>query len=179
MTVAHRQRLMTEPRLLSAGTPYVEQADRRENRLDSALLHAWGRASPYLLSRLWRKRLDRLVQRAEDQEKRVTVEPDERVRQTADALRGRLSSATCNLEDTGLAFALAREAARRHTGMRHFHVQLLGGAAMMAGALAVSSSSRCSRKPSLDRAQCCKKAKMPSLPLTVRNAHDRARWSRQ
>jgi preprotein translocase subunit SecA len=136
MTVAHRQRLMTEPRLLSAGTPYVEQADRRENRLDSALLHAWGRASPYLLSRLWRKRLDRLVQRAEDQEKRVTVQPDERLRQTADALRGRLSSATCNLDDIGLAFALAREAARRHTGMRHFHVQLLGGAAMMAGALA-------------------------------------------
>jgi preprotein translocase subunit SecA len=136
MTVAHRQRLMTEPRLLSAGTPYVEQADRRENRLDSALLHAWGRASPYLLSRLWRKRLDRLVQRAEDQEKRVTVQPDEGLRQTADALRGRLSSANCTLDDIGSAFALAREAARRHTGMRHFHVQLLGGAAMMAGALA-------------------------------------------
>ena len=30
----------------------------------------------------------------------------------------------------------AREAARRHVGMRHFHVQLLGGAAMMGGALA-------------------------------------------
>ena len=35
-----------------------------------------------------------------------------------------------------LAFALAREAARRHIGMRHFRVQLLGGAAMMGGALA-------------------------------------------
>jgi preprotein translocase subunit SecA len=35
-----------------------------------------------------------------------------------------------------LAFALAREAARRHTGMRHFPVQLLGGAAMMGGRLA-------------------------------------------
>ena len=35
-----------------------------------------------------------------------------------------------------MAFALAREAARRHTGMRHFRVQLLGGAAMMTGALA-------------------------------------------
>ena len=34
------------------------------------------------------------------------------------------------------AFALAREAARRHSGMRHFRVQLLGGAAMMGGALA-------------------------------------------
>jgi preprotein translocase subunit SecA len=34
-----------------------------------------------------------------------------------------------------MALALAREAARRHTGMRHFRVQLLGGAAMMGGAL--------------------------------------------
>ena len=34
------------------------------------------------------------------------------------------------------AFALAREAARRHRGMRHFRVQLLGGAVMMSGALA-------------------------------------------
>ena len=136
MTVAHRQRSMIDAGPLSVGTPYVEQADRRENRLDSALLHAWGRASPYLLSRLWRKRLDRLVQRAEDQEKRLTIQPDEQLRQTADALRGRLSSATCNLEDIGSAFALARESARRHTGMRHFRVQLLGGAAMMVGALA-------------------------------------------
>jgi preprotein translocase subunit SecA len=136
MTVAHRQRPMTDAGPLSVGTPYAEQADRRENRLDGALLHAWGRASPYLLSRLWRKRLDRLVQRAEDQEKRLTIQPDEQLRQTADALRGRLSSATCNLEDISLAFALAREAARRHTGMRHFRVQLLGGAAMMVGALA-------------------------------------------
>src|SRR2546430_6674223 len=119
MTIAHRQRSSR----LSVGTPYVEQADRREHLLDSALLHAWGRASPYLLSRLWRKQLDRLVQRAEDQEKRLTVLADERIRQTADALRGRLPAA-CNLEDTGLAFALARESACRHTGMRHFHVQL-------------------------------------------------------
>jgi len=136
MTVAHRQRPIADAGPLSVGTPYAEQADRRENRLDSALLHAWGRASPYLLSRLWRKRLDRLVQRAEDQEKRLTIQPDEQLRQTADALRGRLSSATCNLEDIGSAFALARESARRHTGMRHFRVQLLGGAAMMVGALA-------------------------------------------
>jgi preprotein translocase subunit SecA len=136
MTIAHRRRPMIDAGPLSVATPYVEQADRRENRLDSALLHAWGRASPYLLSRLWRKQLDRLVRRAEDQEKRLNVLPDEPLRQTADALRGRLSSANCNLGDIGLSFALAREAARRHTGMRHFRVQLLGGAAMMVGALA-------------------------------------------
>jgi preprotein translocase subunit SecA len=136
MTVAHRQRPMTDAGPLSVGTPYVEQADRRENRLDSALLRAWGRISPHVLSRLWRRQLDRVVQRAEDQEKRLIALPDERLRQTADALRGRLSSANCNLDDIGLAFALAREAAHRHTGMRHFRVQLLGGAAMTVGVLA-------------------------------------------
>src|SRR5262249_8736868 len=41
-----------------------------------------------------------------------------------------------HLDELALAFALAREAAHRHTGMRHFPVQLLGGAAMMGGALA-------------------------------------------
>jgi preprotein translocase subunit SecA len=136
MTVAHRQRPTIDASPLSPGTPYVEQSDRRENRLDTAMLHAWGRASPYLLSGFWRRQLDRLVQRAEDQEKRLSALPDERLSQTADGLRGRLSSARCNSDDIALAFALAREAARRHTGMRHFRVQLLGGAAMMSGALA-------------------------------------------
>ena len=54
----------------------------------------------------------------------------------ANALRGRLSSANGDLDDIASAFALAREAARRHSGMRHFRVQLLGGAALMTGALA-------------------------------------------
>jgi preprotein translocase subunit SecA len=89
-----------------------------------------------LLSGVWRRQLDRLVQRAEHQEKRLSALPDGLLRQTADALRGRLLSASCDLDDIALAFALAREAAHRHTGMRHFRVQLLGGAAMMGGALA-------------------------------------------
>ena len=93
MTVAHRRRHTTDAGPLSAETPYVERADRQENRLDSALLHAWGRMSSYLLSGLWRRRLDRFVQRAEDEEERLSALPDERLRQTADELRGRLSSA--------------------------------------------------------------------------------------
>jgi preprotein translocase subunit SecA len=136
MTIAQRRRLTTDAGPLSARTPYAERADHRENRLDSALLHAWGRASSYLLSGLWRVRLERLVQRAEDEEKRLSALADERLRQNADELRGRLSSANSNFNDIPLAFALAREAARRHTGMHHFRVQLLGGAAMMSGALA-------------------------------------------
>ena len=135
MTVAHRRRPIA-PTLLSAGTPYVERADHRENGLDTLLLNAWGRVSPHLLSGLERTQLERLVQRAEDQEKRLTGLRDERLRQTADELRGRLLSTSFDADEIALSFALAREAARRHTGMRHFRVQLLGGAAMMRGTLA-------------------------------------------
>ncbi len=131
-----RRRPMTDPGPLSTGTPYVEKADSRENRFDSALLHAWGRASPHLLSRLERKQLERFVQRVEDQENRLTGLRDEQLRQTADELRGRLLSTSFDTDQIASAFALAREAARRHTGMRHFPVQLLGGAAMMRGTLA-------------------------------------------
>ena len=135
MTVAHRRRPIA-PTLLSAGTPYVERADHRENGLDTLLLNAWGRVSPHLLSGLERTQLERLVQRAQDQEKRLTGLRDERLRQTADELRGRLLSTSFDANEIALSFALAREAARRHTGMRHFRVQLLGGAAMMRGTLA-------------------------------------------
>jgi preprotein translocase subunit SecA len=106
-----------------------------EGRLDRVLLHAWGRLSPYLLSRAWRSQLDRLVRLAEHQERQLTSLTDEQLRHAANELRGRLSSAGQHSETIAAAFALTREAARRHTGMRHFRVQLLGGAAMMAGAL--------------------------------------------
>ena len=129
MTVAHRRRPIAP--ILSAGTPYVERADHRENGLDTLLLNAWGRVSPHLLSRLERKQLGRFVQRVEDQENRLIGLRDEQLRQTADELRGRLLSTSFDTYETASAFALAREAARRHTGMRHFPVQLLGGAAMM------------------------------------------------
>jgi preprotein translocase subunit SecA len=135
MTAIYQRRRVTDSGSLSAGTPYAEQADRQENRLDSALLYTWGRVSPYLLSGLWRRQLDQLVHRVEDQEKRLIAVPDEDLRYAANALRGRLSSANGDLDNIASAFALARETSRRHAGMRHFRVQLLGGAALMAGGL--------------------------------------------
>ena len=74
----------------AAGTPYPEQVDRKESRLDGALLHAWGRVAPYMLSALERKRLAHLVQRAEDEETRVGVLTDQRLREAADEVRARL-----------------------------------------------------------------------------------------
>jgi preprotein translocase subunit SecA len=134
--VAHRRKLISDASLLSTGNPYIEKADRRENRVDSALLNAWGGVSPYLFARLERKRLGRLVRRAEDKEKQLAMLPDRRLRHIAAELRGRLLLANFNSDEMGLAYALAREVAHRQTGLRHFHVQLLGGAAMMSGALA-------------------------------------------
>jgi preprotein translocase subunit SecA len=136
MFVARRRRPGSGSGLRSAGTPYAEKVDQQENAFDALLLNAWGHVSPYLLSAFERRRFNRFVRRIEDQEKSLTALSDERLRRTASELRGRLSSATLNSDATALAFALAREAARRHTGLRHFPVQLFGGAAMMSGAVA-------------------------------------------
>jgi preprotein translocase subunit SecA len=131
----HRQQII-DARSLSADAPYAEQAARKEGRLDGVLLSAWGRVSPYLLSAPARDRLKRFARRVQDLELQLVNLPDRRLRELADELRARLLSASLQSHEMALSFALAREAARRHVGMRHFHVQLLGGAAMMGGALA-------------------------------------------
>jgi len=136
MPGASQQRRSRETSLLAAGTPYAERMDRNENRLDQALLSAWGRVSPYLQPGPGRRQIRWLARLAEDHENHLTGLSDTGLRQTAEELRGRLLSGALQSEGIALAFALGREAARRHTGMRHFHVQLLGGAAMMGGALA-------------------------------------------
>ena len=88
--------------------------------------------SPYLLSVLRTPQLDRLVQRAERRGELAGL-TDQGLREAA-MVRGGLAAGAARR--VALAFALAREAARRHSGKRHFPVQLLGGAAMMGGALA-------------------------------------------
>jgi preprotein translocase subunit SecA len=135
MMLGHRRRCVIGAGPLPAGTPYVEQPDRKDSRLDNALQHAWGRVSPYLWSGHERRKLERFVQLVENQEKHVSDLPDGRLRETADGLRGRLLSAGFISHDVALAFALVREATHRHAGLSHYHVQLLGGAAMLRGAL--------------------------------------------
>src|SRR5262249_29486632 len=135
MLVSRRPRSRIDP-APAADAPYVERANRKESRLDGALLGAWGSISPYLLSALVRGRLKRFALRVEKLEPQLTNLTDGRLRELADELRARLPSASLYSQEMALSFALAREAARRHVGKRHFHVQLLGGAAMMAGALA-------------------------------------------
>ena len=134
MIAARRRHLINGS--LPTRTPYAEQVERHDGWLDSALLAAWGRVSAHLLSRFERGRLDCLVQRVEDEEKSVAALTDPALLKAADDLRSRLAVAGTQPAELARAFALAREATRRHVGLRHFPVQLLGGAAMMGGALA-------------------------------------------
>jgi preprotein translocase subunit SecA len=135
MLVASRPHPLIGP-TLTANAPYAERAGGRESRLDGALLGAWGRISPYLLSAPGRERLERFALRVEELEPQITNLTDRRLLERAEELRARLPSSGLHSRDMAVSFALTREAARRHVGKRHFHVQLLGGAAMMGGALA-------------------------------------------
>src|SRR5215471_7929712 len=93
MAVAHRRGLIPDAGHLSATMPYAERPDHRESRLDHTLLEIWGRVAPYLLSKIARQQLERVVQLAEDHEYQLTTLRDEQLRQTADELRRRLISA--------------------------------------------------------------------------------------
>jgi len=136
MLLARRRRNL-DATLPAANAPYAEQVDRnREGQLDRALLGARGRVSAHLLSALERARLKRLAQQVEDLGPQLKDISDERLRERADELRAQLPYADFHSHEMALSFALAREAAHRHVGMRHFHAQLVGGAAMMRGALA-------------------------------------------
>ena len=131
-----RQRTLADSASVAVNAPYAERAARQEIGLDAALLGAWGRVSPYVQSVLARDRLDSFAWLVDDLESQLVALTDRRLRETAEELRARLLSASLYSREMARSFALAREAARRHLGMRHFPVQLLGGAAMMGGALA-------------------------------------------
>jgi preprotein translocase subunit SecA len=133
MTVAKRQ--FIGARRIPVATPYLELSKRHDSRVDSALLAAWGQLSQRLSSALQGRRLRRFVEGVEGCEKTLTVLSDQQLRQRADELRVRLSRGSTDAKASALAFALVREGARRHLGLRHFPVQLLGGAAMLGGAL--------------------------------------------
>jgi preprotein translocase subunit SecA len=132
MTIGRRLPITSS--LPSSATPYPEKVDRRQIWLDRALLNLWGHASSHLLAEIGHRRRAQLIQRVKAQD--LTCLSDRQLRDLADELRQRLISTGLNLEGLASAFAIAREATRRHTGMRHFDVQLLGGAAMMDGAVA-------------------------------------------
>jgi preprotein translocase subunit SecA len=136
MSIAYQRRLFVEPGLVAHGNAYDERADWKDNRFDRMLMSVWGRASPYVASTLSGGRLERFVRTVFTFEKTIKTSSDAQLRRSTDGLRMRLLGARRDSDAVAFAFAAAREAARRHTGMCHFPVQVLGGAAMMNGALA-------------------------------------------
>ena len=120
MLIAHRKRHTIERGLLATDAPYAERAARKESRLDGALLGAWGRASPHLLSALARDRLRRFARQVEKQETQLASLPDRRLREVAEELRPRLLSAM--LPSPEMAVPMTRRDRLRRNGS----VPLLG-----------------------------------------------------
>ncbi|MCC6717079.1 MAG: hypothetical protein IT555_04280 [Acetobacteraceae bacterium] len=120
----------------AVGTPYPEQADPKWNRVDAALTGAWTGLSRRVLGPAMRWRLRRFAGLVGAQGGALADLDDAGLRVRADALRAPLVRHGMRAELAAEAFALAREASRRVLGLRHHDVQVMGGAAMLRGALA-------------------------------------------
>lgn len=110
-----------------------ERPDTLEPGMDRRLKEFSGALVSHLPLAAGNRRLRRLVAHTEALARTTAQLSDEAMRERADSMRNRLLLS--NNVQVAQAFALAREAAYRHTGMRHFPVQLLGGAGMMAGSI--------------------------------------------
>jgi preprotein translocase subunit SecA len=121
---------------LASGAPYAERPDRRSTPLDDAIQRVFVRGSRGLASAMRRKYCERIAMAALAQTGEIGRLSDRRLLEQAEALRAVLRRTNLGQEAIARGFALAREAARRHCGFAHHPVQLMGGAAMMSGALA-------------------------------------------
>ena len=118
------------PGAITLEQPYFERADPRDNRLDEMLVR--GR---YWLGRqmmpLDRRGLRRFALAAEREAAAVADLSDAALREAATTLRARMVRAGAGRDLMVRAFALTREACARQIGLRHYRVQLMGGAAML------------------------------------------------
>ncbi|NBX41814.1 MAG: preprotein translocase subunit SecA, partial [Gammaproteobacteria bacterium] len=90
-----------------------------------------------ILTRIFGSRNERIVKSLQREvHSAATFEPelkaldDVQLRAKTDEFRGRLAKGETLDQLLPEAFAVVREAARRALGMRHFDVQLIGGAAL-------------------------------------------------
>src|SRR5260221_1937208 len=121
---------------LEPNAPYADRSPVSSGRIDGRIQHAWGTVAPRLFSGLAQRKLARLVHRSESHSADVRVLSDSALLNAAGDLRSRLALHPYDLEAVAFSFALTREASGRHLGKRHYPVQILGGAAMMRGAVA-------------------------------------------
>ena len=82
------------------------------------------------------KRLRPLVEQVNALEASIQPLSDEQLRAKTDEFRGRLAKGQTLHDLMPEAFAVVREAGRRVLNMRHFDVQLIGGAVLHSGAIA-------------------------------------------
>lgn len=125
---------MTAAASIPAAAPYPERDEPREGKLDrllTALRYFTGSAST------GGARLGRIVDATNTSASGMGSWSDAQLRARAVELRPKLrSNGYADLALTGEVFALAREAASRTIGLRHFDVQLAGGWALLNGMIA-------------------------------------------
>ena len=120
---------------ISLEQPYFERADPREWRLDEMLVRGHG----WLMRRLApvrRLRLERFAIDVERLASAISDLSDAAMLEAAGVLRSRFIRDGMTRENSLRAFALTREACARQLGLRHYRVQLMGGAAMLDRCLA-------------------------------------------
>lgn len=88
------------------------------------------------LAPLRRKRLDRFAADVERLNDTISDLSDEALHDAAGDLRARMIRNGLSRDNAIRAFALTREACSRRIGLCHFHVQLMGGAAMLTRSVA-------------------------------------------
>ena len=117
---------------LHAGA-YAERPVEREGWLDRAAHEVRG-----VLVRRTRRRQQwgRLISEVAEFGRSLDGAPDAMLRRTAAELGERLRREGFRQELVTRVFALVREAAERAVGLRHFDVQLVGGAVLLGGAVA-------------------------------------------
>jgi preprotein translocase subunit SecA len=115
--------------------PYYERADPREGRLDEWLIrgHEWLRRR---IVPARRRLLERFAIDVERLSGAISNLADVALLAAARDLRQRLIRDGMTRENKIRAFALTREACARQIGLRHYRVQLIGGAVMMDRCLA-------------------------------------------
>lgn len=121
-------------RCISLAMPFLEAPELHDSAFDRSLISMFTATTLPVTSMLRRARLRRLVRSIEQEEEYVKALSTQALHSAAEDMRGWRN--TDHHGAVGRAFALAREAAERHRGIRHYPVQLLGGAVMMRGALA-------------------------------------------
>jgi preprotein translocase subunit SecA len=82
------------------------------------------------------KTYEKVVSRINDFEPELELESDEEIRERADHLRERAAGGEPLDDLLYETFAITREAGKRTLGLRHFDVQLIGGAALHDGSIA-------------------------------------------